>query len=1183
MRESLTIAALALVLVLTAALVGPYFFDWSQARGLIEHRLSDSLGMSVRIAGRIDVKLLPTPYLVAENLTTQPQYNAESGALDITFHARSVRLELAPMALLSGDFTFTDVRFVQPDIVLAINHEQAPRITAALKPKAAVHFDYIAIDDGAFTLVDHDHEVMKLRGINATASALSLTGPFKADGSFALNDTAIDFHLNTGAIESQSLRVKLGLAAQEPPLNIGFDGSVALDQQSFDGAVKSSGSVKLADQMVPFALTGPAHLDMTQGSSDALELRLGDEDHSVKFNGTTRYETAPKFRVTSELAATTLDLDTIFAPAANEKPHPADLFARARQVLTNSGTLGRLFPGTLALTIDSLVLGQDSLTGLHFAVDTTNATPKIQLAGLAPANTPFNFDGMVGNPAETGLEGWLDISSRNFGRLQNWFYGEDRPSPFFSTSAFKGQVHIGDSFSSPKADLTLDRSSLTGAVSFTAARAGQPSRLSLNLKSDSLDLDAIPDLGVMSGQGEPIQAGNLDVKLDARTVKLAKLGQGTLESGRIQLDLSREHQTTTIKTLNFENIGGASLSGSGIMGPVASNFNAKINAPQFGELAGLLKRLFPGAFTERLKMRAAVLAPLQLDIQAESAGTNQENLLHWRKFSANGTLATTKISFNLADNMTAILHLDSPRITHFFAQAGLPTLPIDSLGSASLDVKIQNLAQPAPRVEVNANLAGTELQGSGLVNIATQSLDGLWTLKGRDAAPLLQAFAVLLPDAQTALPVNLSGTVRLTPNGLETSNLDGKCASSHMTGNLAADWTNALTMRGNLQLDQIDLSTILSPIFGAEQPIKAGALWSDAPFQTSLGDLPNSQIQLKIGKLALGTFSAQDVTLGLDLGIGHEGLNPVEMKLWNGILTGSASLRRSGASGSLNADMQFEQFKLTGPVLNSTLSGQLNMAGTGQSWASLIGNLAGSGTISLTNGHIKMLTPEGLAHVVAAAEQDKLASDAANLGKALTLDADQGPAGLNPSQTTMTLAGGQLKFGPGTLIDTSILPNPTPAKWSATYDLRNGLFDLATSMSLWPLPKNWQDVAPSLAMRWHGTLDNPQRTLDVANLANTLAAHAIARSQARIEALDADIRERSFFLRRLKASRAADIRQKFEDDLRRKAEEDEARRRAEEIMRPHLSTEPLPLSLIPPAAELPPLNLPAQNSPVHQN
>ena len=73
----------------------------------------------------------------------------------------------------------------------------------------------------------------------------------------------------------------------------------------------------------------------------------------------------------------------------------------------------------------------------------------------------------------------------------------------------------------------------------------------------------------------------------------------------------------------------------------------------------------------------------------------------------------------------------------------------------------------------------------------------------------------------------------------------------------------------------------------------------------------------------------------------------------------------------------------------------------------------------------------------------------------------------------------------------------------------------------------------------------PTRTIDVAGLVNGLAARAIARESERIDILDADIRERAFFNRLLKA---ADYQRQREQELNRFAEE-EKRRQAEEDRR----------------------------------
>ena len=60
---------------------------------------------------------------------------------------------------------------------------------------------------------------------------------------------------------------------------------------------------------------------------------------------------------------------------------------------------------------------------------------------------------------------------------------------------------------------------------------------------------------------------------------------------------------------------------------------------------------------------------------------------------------------------------------------------------------------------------------------------------------------------------------------------------------------------------------------------------------------------------------------------------------------------------------------------------------------------------------------------------------------------------------------------------------------------------------------------PQIAIGWRGPLESPRREIDPAALSNALAARALAREIERVEAFEADIRERSFFARRLRAER----------------------------------------------------------------
>ena len=94
------------------------------------------------------------------------------------------------------------------------------------------------------------------------------------------------------------------------------------------------------------------------------------------------------------------------------------------------------------------------------------------------------------------------------------------------------------------------------------------------------------------------------------------------------------------------------------------------------------------------------------------------------------------------------------------------------------------------------------------------------------------------------------------------------------------------------------------------------------------------------------------------------------------------------------------------------------------------------------------------------------------------------------------------------------------ADFSGLIDLRVPALDLrANLVMLGTPPKGWSGPMPQVAIGWRGPLGNPRREIDPAALSNALAARALAREIERVEAFEADIRERSFFARRLRAER----------------------------------------------------------------
>ncbi len=55
--------AIAFIIALVAALIGPYFIDWNQFRTQFEAEATRVVGAPVRVGGELDARLLPTPSL----------------------------------------------------------------------------------------------------------------------------------------------------------------------------------------------------------------------------------------------------------------------------------------------------------------------------------------------------------------------------------------------------------------------------------------------------------------------------------------------------------------------------------------------------------------------------------------------------------------------------------------------------------------------------------------------------------------------------------------------------------------------------------------------------------------------------------------------------------------------------------------------------------------------------------------------------------------------------------------------------------------------------------------------------------------------------------------------------------------------------------------------------------------
>ena len=79
MQTTLLGLAIALILALLAALIGPYFVHWNDHRAFFEAEASRLVGLNVRVGGDIDAKLLPFPAVTLRRHRHRPGGRGAAG------------------------------------------------------------------------------------------------------------------------------------------------------------------------------------------------------------------------------------------------------------------------------------------------------------------------------------------------------------------------------------------------------------------------------------------------------------------------------------------------------------------------------------------------------------------------------------------------------------------------------------------------------------------------------------------------------------------------------------------------------------------------------------------------------------------------------------------------------------------------------------------------------------------------------------------------------------------------------------------------------------------------------------------------------------------------------------------------------------------------------------------------
>ncbi|WP_374546661.1 AsmA family protein [Rhodoblastus sp.] len=1053
MRDLLTYIGIALIVVLSAAFAAPFLIDFDAFRPAIAEELTQATGAQVRFKGPVAVKFLPTPRFSAENL----DISGES----YRFHADKARFALSLPGLLRGRLQFSRAALDGAELVLDADKMRRPNLAAPLQ------FDALVLRRAHIVVTRGGAPSVEIAGLDLNAEIPSLRGPLSGRGGFDWRGNRIGFSVASDALAKNLLPLKANFTGPDDSGRLELDGRVDLTKApAFEGEAKASGKAAPG----PWTAQGPLLVGLDGALAREATVRLGDGPLADKLSGSARYETAGGKLVLAVEAP-------LLSRAWSE-------FLAAPLLAAESALPLDLRFGVGALNWRGMDLSQAEL------IWRPGAPAQFKAQGPGAARIEASVA-----PDQTGWRGKTQLKTSDFATFAAAL-GDAAPA--VGKALGGADVHAlelgGDIMASPdewaltNASLAFGRARFSGELRFRPVQADGRPLLAARLAAPALDLDSVPDFS-----GAAFDALDLDLSIEAQTMRSARAGELSGDGGRIRAHLLRAGDALQLERLELRNIGGADLTASASWGRDGAGLKgeARLKAGDAGPLAQVLARLWPGAATKALAARARALSPADLSGKAGESG-----------FSLNGTLGATRIAASLAADQAGqravAVDLSAPEAGALLNQLGAQAVWGQRLGAARISLHTQGDPQSngARNVTASAELAG--LRGAFRGSMSDPARD--WAVEGEanlagDAGKILGAFTAA-PAA--SVPLRLAARALWRDGALALQNLNGEAAGSKLSGDLTASGDG---LAGALRLDRLSAPALVALVLGPPAPAKTGALWSSLSFSPTGIDPPRAKLAIETGELQ--PFGARG-RFDLALGPGALSIAGAELEAFGGTMRGGIDLRRDGAQATLGGEIEVRNIVLKNPALSARLDGAAKFAGNGGSAAALIGSLAGDGAATVRDLVIEGAAAGAPDQALAASEASEAPFDTKEVAKSLDAAFARAPLRRPEAHFALRLASGQAAFAPTDEGGQGI---------EAGFDLRDATLSVAVSAAAQKLPAGWNGAAPRGTMVWSGAWRSPARRVDAAAFVNAVATRALEREQARIERQRREDQERIRALR----------------------------------------------------------------------
>jgi uncharacterized protein involved in outer membrane biogenesis len=1112
--------AIAFIIALVAALIGPYFIDWNQFRPQFEAEASQVVGAPVRVAGTLDARLLPSPSLRLRSVVV-------GGANDLgKVRADKLDVEFSLGSLMRGEWRATELTISGLALDLGLDPKGAIDWPAS---SAKFNLGKLSIDRLNLTgrIALHDalsRGTLELNDIAFSGDVRSLAGAVRGDGSFLLSGVRYPFRVSSGqSADGGATRVHLNIDPGARPLSADLDGVLSFEARAprFEGAITLATSAgpkpKGRDASpTPWRVSAKVKADHAAARFEQIEASYGIDDTALRFVGLgdVRFGASPLLR--AALSARQLDADKFAAKESNKEGNKDNagteslrVSAVLRALIAASGEPP--IPTQIELSADQIMLGGRPLQNFSADLRTDAKSWTIErLDFRAPGTTRVSLTGSNAQAnTAADFKGTLSVESSDPDVLVMWLQGRSELTyRSQKPMRMRGDVNVTAgrvAIEAIKAE--IDGGAVEGRVALSHDNSGGDAALDAELKADRLDLDAAAAFvrALLGPQAEwPARA---QISLDiAHAISagqelhpfVARLGYGPT--------------TISIDRLRIGEPSGVMLEGTGTLDRINATGKLALNssAASVAQFAGLIAPLAPsvaarlnsmglGAGPARLKLALAVDKDAE---HADRASARASFDLDAPQFKGSATITAKPETAALrAIDLEKLGHseigveskLSSEQGASLLALLGLDSTIAAGNGPGQFEGSVSGVWGAPLRLKFNLSGAGVDAEAQGTAEPWSPQPKGSVALKARNVnlAPL---FGLKASD-RIAQNVSLSSRVSLQDGKLTIEDLDSAMSGSRLRGRMTMTLEGERNVEGEIGLDALDLAPAFALAIGtagrdAADPLGSGLVkgWRGRiAFQALRGLLPGG-VELRP---VSGVIKGDGQSLVLDTLKGGIG---------GGEASASIDARQTATGLALNARLQFSG--VDGAALHyralampsGRASMQMTLASQGRSASALAGALSGSGTVTLESAAIAGLDPRAFDAAIRASDTGQ-ATDDVRLRKIVEPAIASGALLVASAQIPFTVRDGRLRVG-ATTLDGEV----AHAIISGGYDFPADQADIHATLALAALEQTTS--RPEIQVFATGTPDALSHIVDVSALSSWLAVRAIDRETRRLDSIE---------------------------------------------------------------------------------